>query len=292
MVEKINLQQGSNEWKEFRKKRVAASDVPIIMGVSPYKTPYELAMEKLDLKKDEKYNHAMRLGHLFEPKIRARVELDMNLGFPDVVLYKKECPWQMASLDGYNADTSKFLEIKYMGEANFDLVKKDGPLKQHRPQLEMQFHVTGSQGGYYVPYTLDKEQTVVTNYAVIPIEPDPVLRNDMLIAISEFYKKVILGQELPEPGDRDVMEVNNPDLILAAEQYMKLISKAKDLEKSIEALKAEILAKTSYPVCRIRNLKITSYMKKGSVEYGKVPNIDWEQYRKPSTIHRRITVEK
>lgn len=292
MIDEVKLQQGSLEWKEFRKKRIAASDVPIIMGVSPYKTPYELAMEKLDLKKDEKYNHAMALGHHFEPKIRARIELEMNMGFPDVVLYRKDTPWQMASLDGYNADTAEFLEIKYMGHDNFEKVQKEGPLKHHRPQLEMQFHVTGAKKGYYIPYTLDKDQKVITRSAVISIESDPSLRKEMLPAIEGFYKKVILEQELPEPSERDEMIVNNPDLLLAAEEYMKLTARAKDLEKSIEALKEKLLEGTSYPVCRIKDLKITSYMQKGTVDYKKVPGIDWEQYRKPASLRRRITIDK
>ena len=292
MVDEIKLQQGSDEWKAFRKKRIAASDVPIIMGVSPYKTPYELAMEKLDLKKDEKYSRVMQLGHYFEPRIRARVEIDMNLSFPDVVLFKKDIPWQMASLDGFNADTSEFLEIKYMGDKNFEDVKQTGPLDHHMPQLEMQFHVTGAKKGYYIPYTLDKEQRSIKEYAVIPIEPNANLRKEMLPAIEAFYKQVILEQDLPEPGERDIMEVNNPDLILAAEEYLKLTSRAKDLEKSIEALKEKLFEGTSYPVCRIKDLKITSYMRKGNVDYKKIPGIDWEQYRKPSTLCRRINIEK
>lgn len=292
MVDQVSLQQGSLEWKEFRKSRVAASDVPIIMGVSPYKTQYELAMEKLGLKTDEKYSRVMQLGHEFEPKIRARVEIDMNLAFPDVVLFKRDIPWQMASLDGYNADTAEFLEIKYMGEKNFEEVKATGPLDHHKPQLEMQFHVTGAQKGYYVPYTLDKEQKNITSYAVIPIESEASLRKEMLPAIERFYEQVIIGQELPEPGERDEMIVNNPDLILAAEEYIKLSAKAKDLDKSIEALKEKLLDGTSYPVCRIKDLKITSYMQRGVVDYKKAPGIDWEQYRKPAALRRRITIDK
>lgn len=292
MFGEVKLQQGSLGWKEFRKSRIAASDVPIIMGVSPYKTPYELAMEKLDLKTDEKYNRAMFLGHQFEPKIRARVEIDLNKGFPDVVLHKKDIPWHMASLDGYNAETKEFLEIKYMGEKNFEEVKSSGPLKHHKPQLEMQFHVTGSQKGYYVPYTLDKDQKNITAYEIIPIEPEIIPRKEMLAAIHGFYEMVILGRELPEPSDKDVMDVNNPDLILAAEEYVRLSLQAKDLEKTIEALKEKLLGGTSYPVCRIKDLKITSYMRKGSVDYKKVQGIDWEQYRKAASLCRRITIDK
>lgn len=289
MFDEVKLQQGSIEWKEFRKKRVAASDVPIIMGISPYKTPYELAMEKLDLKKDEKYNHAMALGHKFEPKIRARVEIEMNKGFPDFVLLKKDIPWQMASLDGYNDGSKEFIEIKYMGEENFEKVKKDGPLEYHKPQLEMQFHVTGSKKGYYIAYTLNKEQTHITKMEIIPISPGIIPRTDMLSAIAGFYEKVILGRELPDPTDRDVMDVNNPELIQLSDLYIKAKAQLKMLTKDVEAIEEKLLSGASYPVCRIKDLKITSYMRKGNVDYKKVQGIDWEQYRKPPSLCRRIT---
>ncbi len=43
------LIQHSNEWLELRKNKIGASDAPIIMKVSPWKTPYRLWEEKLGL---------------------------------------------------------------------------------------------------------------------------------------------------------------------------------------------------------------------------------------------------
>ena len=41
------LVQQSEEWLEFRRSRIGASDAPIIMGVSPWKTHYKLWVEKI-----------------------------------------------------------------------------------------------------------------------------------------------------------------------------------------------------------------------------------------------------
>ena len=42
----IPIEQQSPEWFEWRKTGITASDMPIIMGVSPYKTPWQLWAEK------------------------------------------------------------------------------------------------------------------------------------------------------------------------------------------------------------------------------------------------------
>ncbi len=40
------LIQNTPEWHAFRRKRIGASDAPVIMGISPWKTPYQLWIEK------------------------------------------------------------------------------------------------------------------------------------------------------------------------------------------------------------------------------------------------------
>ncbi len=111
----------------------------------------------------------------------------------------------------------------------------------------------------------------------------------MLSSIEAFYERVIINRELPDACDRDIFEVNNPELIALADEYIRRKSELKDLETTVELLKEKLLNGTSYPVCKIREMKITSYMRKGNVDYKKITGIDWEQYRKPPTLCRRIT---
>jgi predicted phage-related endonuclease len=49
------MQQQTPEWLEFRKNKIGASDAPIIMETSPWKTPYQLWLEKLSLDAKLKY---------------------------------------------------------------------------------------------------------------------------------------------------------------------------------------------------------------------------------------------
>ena len=51
----IELTQNTPEWLEFRRKKIGASDAPIILEVSTWKTPYQLWLVKeVDLEKYRK----------------------------------------------------------------------------------------------------------------------------------------------------------------------------------------------------------------------------------------------
>jgi len=43
----VDLNQRSDEWLQWRSKGVTASDIPIILGLSPYKTRWQLWAEKV-----------------------------------------------------------------------------------------------------------------------------------------------------------------------------------------------------------------------------------------------------
>lgn len=60
------------EWLEWRKLGLGASDAPVVMGVSPWKTRHQLWLEKTGQKVDEPTNqYILDKGHAMEPKARA-----------------------------------------------------------------------------------------------------------------------------------------------------------------------------------------------------------------------------
>jgi len=56
----IHLTQQTPQWHEMRKSMIGASDAPVIMGVSPWKTQHQLWLEKLGLYKQESGWHMQR----------------------------------------------------------------------------------------------------------------------------------------------------------------------------------------------------------------------------------------
>ena len=94
--------------KENRENYLGGSDIPIIMGISPFKTRYELLLEKAGLKEIEEVdNEYTRYGNVMEPKIREYINEKYNLGFEE---YKKVNGDIRVHLDGFN--NNSVLEIK------------------------------------------------------------------------------------------------------------------------------------------------------------------------------------
>lgn len=91
-----------------RDKYIGGSDIPIIMGISPFKTRWELLQEKAGLKVDEfSGNQYTEYGDLMEPKIRDYANKYYGTVFePDQVI-KGDL---RGNCDGFNGDT--ILEIK------------------------------------------------------------------------------------------------------------------------------------------------------------------------------------
>ena len=107
--------QQTPEWLELRRKKIGASDAPCIMGVSPWKTPYELWLEKLT-GKEQSQTWAMKEGIRKEEE--ARTEFEKQTGiivFPKVLISDKY-DWMMASLDGIDIEfgltTTNILEAQ------------------------------------------------------------------------------------------------------------------------------------------------------------------------------------
>ena len=70
----ISLTQNTPEWLEYRKGHVGASDVPIIMGLSPWRTRYQLLLEKKGKLPGQKENASMRRGHEMEEAARHKAQ--------------------------------------------------------------------------------------------------------------------------------------------------------------------------------------------------------------------------
>ena len=95
------MKQDTAEWHEFRHKHIGASDCPVILGISPWKTRYQLWEEKTAATPPLPYsNPAMEKGKALEPKARAMYELKTDRNMTPKVIEYGRIPYLSASLDG------------------------------------------------------------------------------------------------------------------------------------------------------------------------------------------------
>lgn len=91
-----------------RDKYIGGSDIPIIMGISPFKTRFDLLLEKAGIKENDfTGNEYTEYGNVLEPQIRDYINKKYNLGFEE---YKKINGDIRVHLDGFN--NASVLEIK------------------------------------------------------------------------------------------------------------------------------------------------------------------------------------
>lgn len=182
----LKLEQNTPEWLALRKTKRTASETPIVLGLSPWRTPGDLAIEKFsDVKVDNIDNAATRHGHKYEDTARRAYE-DMHACFmrPCVVTRGN----YLASLDGWRKDKRVVLEIKCpysRGASGTWKQALQGKVEDHYYyQIQHQLMVSGSESCDLWAFNTDDMEGALVS---IPRNPGAFTR--ILKAWEEFVRK-------------------------------------------------------------------------------------------------------
>lgn len=184
------MEQQTESWLEWRNNGIGSSDVPIILGVSPYKTSHQLFMEKSGQIKPEDLTNSfvVQRGIRLEPSVRARVELMTGLEFKPYLVEHPEYKFMRASLDGYNAETDTIVEIKVIGKVDFEANKVPD---KYYPQIQHQLFVTKAKKAIYAGYYIKhKEPEDSGKLIMIDVFPDEEFFKSYFIKCAEFWEAV------------------------------------------------------------------------------------------------------
>src|ERR1019366_2217586 len=113
---KINLVQGSPEWKAHRATALNASDAPAMMGKSPYKTRDQLIKERatgIIPEVDDATQRRFNNGHIFESLARPLAEEIIGDELSPVTGMNGKFS---ASFDGCTFDESVIFEHKTLSD--------------------------------------------------------------------------------------------------------------------------------------------------------------------------------
>ena len=136
------------EWLEWRRQGVGASDAPAILGVSPWSTPYQTWRNKV-FPREQKDNSSMKRGRDMEPIARAAFELKVgSFVYPENV-ENIEHPWLRASLDGLCKEGLIMVEIKCPNKLDHATAVSGHVPEKYWPQCQHQLAVTGFPSMYY-----------------------------------------------------------------------------------------------------------------------------------------------
>lgn len=296
------------EWLQWRSKGVGGSDAPVVLGISPYQTPFQLWEEKtgkVPLER-ETNEYITKKGNQYESFARSKYELINDMEMPPVRYEHHEISYLRATLDGGNQQEKKGIEIKYNGKDVHEAVKKFKKIPEdHMAQLQHQLFVTGFKSidylSYYVASGKDEKGNKIVpepkkgDLVVVEVMPDTQWIHDYLIKVIEFWQ-LVQTDTPPELTDRDVWTITKHD-----ELALKYIEAKRIMDKAEADIKiiGEEIKKISAGIARAQfgetGLSIVRSYRVGNVDYKKIPElkgVNLDQYRGKSSQVVRIDVPK
>jgi len=286
------MDQNTTEWLQYRKTGIGASDVNIIMGVSEYKTPYQLWEDKLSTEIEEQKNTFITdKGHRLEPVARAQYEILTGIEAPPLLAEREDNPWMRASLDGFAKKENIVLEIKYTGNgAKWKTATEENRVPDcYWPQVQWQLFVTGARLNHYVSFNGEEIH-------MIEVEPDIEYIRGMVEKVTAFWN-MVKTQKAPELSDRDYKNVRSKELKGLVQQYVQLKEELKPKLETLSEIEKAIKENENWthPRMRLDDVKLIQSTRKGSVDYKKIvnellPDVDTSKYVKKATTTRMIRV--
>lgn len=281
------------KWHEKRSMGIGGSDIGVVMGDSPYKTRYQLWLEKTKKVQAEDISgkfHVQR-GVMNEPVARAKYEEMSGLKFEPKSWSVAGREYLRCNDDGWNEEYKAMLEIKCMGLRPHEEAAAGVVPPHYFQQLQYNMGVAGANIGYFISYR-PEDGTM----HVVTIHPDLGMQAELMRAAEDFWLNHVIKDEPPELTDRDFVACIDPDFEAASDEYKKLKVEMKLLEEKLENVESILHGFLGNSAGIKQNgLVIQRVVRKGDVEYQKIPElkgVDLEPYRKPSTTYVKISSSK
>ncbi len=269
------LEQNTPEWEEWKKSKIGASDAPVIMGVSPYQTPYQLWETKLNLVPPKAKNMGMEKGHAMEEKARSELEKLTGFLFFPKVMQHPSISWMSCSLDCMDIDGKHIGELKYANQEDYSLAAAGKVPEKHFPQLQHQMEVCGVEMTFYFSFN-------GAQGSLVKVYRDDNYIKKLIKKEEEFWDR-LQNWSPPELTERDYVKNSDTEALKIASKLLSIMEKRKSLEEEEKALRASVIDFAGHRNCVIGGLKITRSIRKGNVDYKSVPElkgVDLEKYRK------------
>jgi putative phage-type endonuclease len=236
------------QWLEERRKGIGGSDVAAIMGLSPWKTAYQVYREKRKEVEDWAGNELTDWGKRMEPAIRQWYSdtTGRDVRLPDKILYHPAHPFMLASLDGFT-DDGRVVEIKTgrsgkgWGEPETNQVPDYYALQVHHYMTVTGFQVAD------IPVSI-----AGSSPSLYIVEADKEISEMIIEACAKFWERVVNGNP-PDPVTyADAVDrfgsLKAAGAIIAGENEIHAVdgiksvrTQIKELEEYEEAWKARII---------------------------------------------------
>lgn len=226
--------------KKDRDKYLGGSEMPIILGLSPYKTRFELLLEKLGVKEELfEGNQYTEYGNTMEPKIREYLNeaifKEDNYKEDCLILEKVRC-----NVDGVNSDS--ILEIKTASKPKVDNLV-------YLAQLLFYMHFYKKDKGILAVYEnidfdeeFTNERLIIKKYSYQELQD--ILNVDIDKLVANFWQDYESLKGYLDLGfDLDESLITNNKIQILSNQVVKLenqLTLMKDIENQMKKAKDDL----------------------------------------------------
>ncbi|EMF0283847.1 YqaJ viral recombinase family protein [Enterococcus hirae] len=228
----FGIEKADKNVTEKRTQYVGGSDVPVILGLSKYKTQFELAKEKAGIvQPDKSSNPYIQFGNKMEPLIRDYINTMNSLNFhPDTFIDKDDMI--RSNVDGIDLENKILLEIKTHGTNPTE--------KVYEAQMQLYFHQTGCNYGWLAMYHRPKDFDLEfdrENLVIKEIERDQGYIEKILDSIETFWIRVEYLKEKPDMTEQEYYSIGNDidKLVARVERFELQILEFEEKAKLIKA---------------------------------------------------------
>lgn len=257
---RVDIKQSTDEWHKWRAGGIGASDAGTILGMNPYKTPYQFWLQRTGKVQSETQNAAMLHGLQFEDDARAHFIGKTGKGLTPACYQHDDYPFMRASLDGISWDESFVADLKCPQPHNFDRILR----LQQAPvywelQIQYQLACCPATSGALSVYSSDSRMSVDFEY-----EQDADIQ-EQLVEAAHYMWTCIQADTPPklEDGELEFREMESET------EYYRLCLEEARIKKRKETLRDEILAASNG-----RGFRTQHYTIKPSMQ----ERVNWRAY--------------
>jgi len=234
----------SAEWLAERRDAVTSTDIPVLLGLSPYKSEARLAREKtgeMTDEPDERQERLFRLGLALENVIRSEDQLEHGIKLRRVnrLLTHPKLGWAKTSLDFERVGARVIVEAKVSRAARWD----DGLPQDVEAQARWQMGVAGYPRAHVAALRFG------TELACFDLEHNEATFDGLVTIAADFRRRLAEGGPFAEnaasvreryPADNGTEVIADQDTAEAVVRLIETRGQRKALEEAEEALEVAI----------------------------------------------------
>ncbi len=222
----VSFTQKSEEWLEWRKGGIGASDIAVLTGSNGYTTPLKLWEIKCGFRESDPINAAMAHGIQHENMARQWMNEHFQFNLKPTCIEDPKKSHFRASLDGYDFDSDTLVEIKCpVSESILDKARISQSIPNYWfDQIQWQIMLSEPKKAMIAIWDYRHQGCITLDMFGMTKKIEK-----MRSLADDFWHHVQIGKA-PEPNKSDYIEISDPILHQLLLEYQELLTKGSGID--------------------------------------------------------------